>query len=221
MSEIFVVFTSHSELGECNSEELHKIIESAKPDVIFEELTISLYNLFYSNDQVEKEPLEVKAIKRYLKNYSVEHLPVDIEPSQDLSTEDINYMLGELNKYDIYRKIKKEQSDMTYLYGFSFLNSDKCRQLFKQQKETEEMLIQFMINKNHLLKIHKLFYDEHDRRENEMIKNTYNYYSKNQFNRALFFIGSGHGASIVKKVNIFNTQKSDGISWKLYGDLIV
>jgi hypothetical protein len=44
MYNITLVCTHHSEFGECNSDELYKIIELVQPNVIFEELNQDLFD---------------------------------------------------------------------------------------------------------------------------------------------------------------------------------
>ncbi len=51
MHNIVLVCTAHTETGKCNSDELHKIIESLGPDVIFEELSSDLFDKFYKTNQ--------------------------------------------------------------------------------------------------------------------------------------------------------------------------
>jgi hypothetical protein len=80
---------------------------------------------------------------------------------------------------------------------FAFLNSKRCIELNENKKIEEENLMQFVNNRGFLLPIYKLFYEEQDKREYEMIKNIYNYSKENQYNQAVFLIGSGHRKSIV------------------------
>jgi len=64
MYNITLISTSHRGLGKCNSDELHKIIESISPDVIFEELSHDLLDRFYTGNQIPIEPPEIKSIKK-------------------------------------------------------------------------------------------------------------------------------------------------------------
>ena len=65
--------TRHNELGKCNSKELLKLIKENKPDVIFEELSLLSYNECY---ELGRETLETTAIKMYLEDNSIKHIPV-------------------------------------------------------------------------------------------------------------------------------------------------
>jgi hypothetical protein len=103
MYNITLIFTCHTELGKCNSDELFKIIENIGPDVIFEELSIILFDKFYNGNQLPNESLEIKCIKRYLQNHNIKHIPVDIDVDPNLSTIDIEYMFNTFKKYDVYK----------------------------------------------------------------------------------------------------------------------
>lgn len=85
MYNITLVCTHHSEFGKCNSDELYNIIKSIRPDIIFEELTQDLFDKFYKENSIPYEPPEIKSIKRYIKDHSTSHFPVDINLSDTLS----------------------------------------------------------------------------------------------------------------------------------------
>ena len=44
MYNITLVCTRHEELGACNSHEMHKILETINPEVIFEEIPPSFFD---------------------------------------------------------------------------------------------------------------------------------------------------------------------------------
>jgi len=134
MYNITLLFTFHGELGNCNTDELLKIIESISPDVIFEELSPALFYRSYNGNQFPCEPPEIKSIKRYIQNHSIQHVPVDIDENQSLSTRDIKYMFDAFQKYDVYRKLEDERYKMTEQYGYAFLNSKKYAELFEKMQ---------------------------------------------------------------------------------------
>jgi hypothetical protein len=218
MFNISLICTAHSEIGKCNSDELHKIIESIRPEVIFEELSIKLFNMFYNGNHFPDESLEIKCIKRYIQNNVLKHIPVDIDVSPNLSTRDIDFMFNTFKKYDVYKKLENEHHNLTEQYGFAFLNSNKCSELFEKKMTTEKNLMEFEINKNILFRIYKLFHEEHDNRENEMIQNIYNYSKENQYNQAVFLIGSAHKNSIMKKILIYETKNMLKLNWTFYSN---
>lgn len=215
MYNITLVFTHHSEIGKCNAEELYKIIDEISPEVIFEELPKDLYDRIYKLPRHPNEPPETASIKRYLLNHDISHIPVDINPSQTLSKEEIGHMLSFFQKYQSYKELEAEQYKLIGQKGFAFLNSEKCMMLFEEKMILEERLMCSSINRSQLNRIHKLFYDEHSIRETEMLNNIYNYSVENQYTKAIFFIGSGHRISISKKIEEIKTQ-SVKLNWGFY-----
>lgn len=215
---ITLICTAHTESGKCNSDELYKIIESVNPEVIFEEVSINLFDRFYNGNQLSDESLEVKCIKRYLQNHNIIHIPVDIEVSPNLATSDIDYMFKTFKKYNVYKTLENEQSLLSAQFGFAYLNSIKCSELFDKKKITEKNLMQFDINKNQLIHIYKLFHEEQYNRENEMLQNIYNYSKENKYTQAIFLIGSAHRNSVIRKVTEFETKETLHLNWTFWND---
>lgn len=218
MRTVTLISTIHSENGKCNSDELYKIIESLCPEVIFEELSNNLFDKFYNGNQLSDEPLEIKCLKKYLQIHTIKHIPVDIDVSPNLSTSEINYLFDTFKKYDVYKKLEDEQHLLTAQEGFTYLNSGKCSELFDKKKVTEKHLMRFEINKNALFRIYKLFHEEHDNRENAMLQNIYNYSKENQYNQAVFLIGSAHRNPIIQKITEYETKKIIDLDWKYYNN---
>ncbi len=218
MYNITLVCTHHSELGKCNSDELYNIIESLEPDVIFEELPQELFDLFYKENKIPYEPPEVKAVKKYIKKYTTNHIPVDIQPSATLLSNEINYVFEAVGKYTVYSVLEKEHKQLVFQEGFDFLNSKQNEEIIEKKKLLEKNLIQFQINKNQLSRIHELFYEEQHKREIEIIKNIYNYSKDTSFNQGVLLIGSGHRKTIFEKIEKYESEDHLIINWTLYGN---
>jgi len=220
MLNITLVATAHSENGKCNSDELYKIIEFIGPEVIFEEQTKKLFDMFYTGNQFHEEPPEVKCIKKYIHNHHIKHIPVDIDPSPYLSNSQIKYLFEIFNKYNTYKKLVDEEEFWTARDGFAYLNSEKCSEIFDKKRITEKELIQFELNMEQLSHIYKLFYEEQDNRENEMLQNIYKYSIANQFIQAVFLIGSAHRNSIIQKVAKYESKESIKLNWTFYSSQV-
>ena len=218
MYNITLICTHHSEFGKCNSDELYKIIESIKPDIIFEELTQDLFDRFYKENKIPFEPPEVKSVKRYIKNHTTSHIPVDINVSDTLTTREINYMFNTVGKYHVYSKLEGDQKELAFQEGYVFLNSKKSEELFEEKKSIEKSLIESQINKNQLSRIRELFYEEQHKREHEIIKNIYNYSEKIAYNQALLLLGSGHRKTIFEKIKKYESENHVKLNWALYGN---
>jgi len=62
MGSITLIATAHKENGQCNSEELFKIIQTIAPNVIFEEIPPNRFQDVYGGKTVDS--LETSTIKR-------------------------------------------------------------------------------------------------------------------------------------------------------------
>ena len=100
---------------------------------------------------------------------------------------------------------------MAHEYGFTFLNSQRCSDMFTKKKETEQYLLNFGIQN-----IYKSFYAEQDNREPVMLNNIYNYSKQNQFDQAVFLLGAGHRNSIMQKIKEYNSNTDFKLNWKFY-----
>jgi hypothetical protein len=218
MYNITLVCTHHSEYGKCNSDELYKIIDSLRPDIIFEELPQNLFDKFYKGNEIPYEPPEVKSVKRYIKDHTISNFPVDIDVSNSLSVNQIKYMFSTFNKYAIYSKIEEDQKKMFFQEGYGFLNSKQNEELVEKKKSLEKSLIEIQINKDQLCRIHELFYQEQHNREDEIIKNIYNYSEQIAYNQGLLLLGSGHRKSIFEKMKKYKSESKVKLNWTLYGN---
>lgn len=218
MFNITLVCTHHSEFGKCNSDELYKIIELVQPKVIFEELNQDLFDRFYKKNDIPYEPPEVKSVKKYIKDHNISHIPVDINVSDALSANEINFMFSVFRKHTLYSLLHEDQRRLAFDDGYDFLNSKKNEELTEKLKSFEKSLIEFQVNRNQLSRIHELFYEEQHNREYEIIKNIYNYSEKAPYTQALLLIGSGHRKTIFEKIKKYDLENHIKLNWSLYGD---
>ena len=213
MYNITLVCTRHDELGKCNSDELYKIIESINPEIIFEELSHLQFMEAYLWNVLKT--LETNAIKMYLQNHTINHIPVDTykRPYLDTNSMEVifNCMLDESRKLrelvDNHKLSLKEN-------GFNYLNSKQNDDFFEKYNILKEKVLDVIKNKN-LFRISELEKEVIDKREYEIIENIYNYSKKNQYNQALLFIGSGHRKSIIEKIKKY-TQDNIKLNWTLF-----
>lgn len=215
MFNVVLISTEHRGSGKCNSEELFKIIEAINPDVIFEEETNDEKFEKYYNDENSFNSLEVKCIKKYLQNHNVNHIPVDIKTN--FNYREWDYMFETFKKYNVYKQTIKEHCELRDKDGFSYLNSEKCMELFDKMKTTERQLIEFSgINRDELLRIYNSFHKEHDNREDAMLLNIYNYSKQNQYNQAVFLLGYAHRKSIIEKIRKYEPTENFKLNWTFY-----
>ena len=214
MHNISLIFTRHKEFGRCNSNELYKIIEKINPEIIFEELMLSIYNEIYKEKL--QTTLETNAIKRYLQDHNIEHIPVDTYDRPKHYDRDIDTMYRRiLNKgpesYN-YKRLIDYQTALTKQYGFDFLNSDQNDKVFEEFDLQKEQILN-SINDEKLFQFASLEKEVNGKREEEILDNIYAYSKEHDFNQAILFIGSGHRSSIMKKIETRKIQNEIEINW--------
>lgn len=218
MYNITLICTSHSERGKCNADELFKIIEQISPDVVFEELTPYLYDILYNKGIFdESAPTEFKCIWNYKERHNLKNIPVDIKVGSTFSN-NINQILDQFEKYDIYKDILIEQKNKIEQKGFDFLNSDEYSDLVEKQRAAERTIAE-ELNNRYLNKIYKSFVEDMDFRENYMLNSIYNYSLVNDYDHAVFLIGAGHRRSVIRKIAEYQLKDIIKLNWSFYGTI--
>jgi len=212
MHNIHLVCTFHSETGKCNVDELYKIIALIKPDVVFEELTPTLYDILYNKGIFdESAPLEFKCIRKYKQQHNIKNIPVDMEVGSSFSN-NVDRMFALFEKYTFYKEILIEQKKKIEQEGFHFLNGDEFSELVEEQRSVESKIVEEQ-NNRHLNRIYKSFVDDLDYRENFILNTIYAYSKEKDYDRAVFLIGAGHRRSIIRKVEEYQLNEKMKLNW--------
>lgn len=209
MHEIILISTVHREYGNCNSDELVKIIDNIRPDVIFLEASKDDYSeydhLLFSQFGAYNERLELKAMQMYSENHDFKYVPVlDVRLSDEfyakirLVSENKSWQI--LN--DNYSLLQNEG-------GFQFLNSEQSVVLHEEMRELEKKII----NNEVLRKKVDANIDEY---EYSMLRNIYAFCKENQFSTAIFMCGSAHRKSIIEKIGEFEEKSEIQLNWTHY-----
>jgi hypothetical protein len=211
---ITLICSIHREHGNCNSNELFKIIKKINPDIIFEEIHPDKFNSYY----IEKTAisLETNAIMKYLHCHQIDHLPVDnYEASGILQFyKEVDYMNNRIfENSPEYSELFKERHLKLGQYGFDYLNSDICTSLLKKLAILEEEIIK-KLGDDFLIHIYNSWIDFNRKRENEMIKNIYDYSRGHTYNNGIFIIGTEHKIPIKKSIQKYEAKDALKINWK-------
>lgn len=209
MHHITFISTIHKEIGNCNAEELYKIIEKLSPEVIFLEAideTYSAYeNYLFSTYGVYHKKLELAAIQKYNLSTSFEYVPVCENGLSDA--------------FDRKNKIVCENREMQQLIdnynflaekqGFKFLNSLESINLQEEMRVLETRVL----NNTELDEIVKADIEAY---ENPMIRNIYSYCNNNHFSSAIFMCGVAHRKSIIEKIEKSKTEEQVNLTWSIF-----
>jgi hypothetical protein len=209
MHHITFISTIHKEIGNCNAEELYKIIEKLSPEVIFLEAideTYSAYeNYLFSTYGVYHKKLELAAIQKYNLSTSFEYVPVCENGLSDA--------------FDRKNKIVCETREMQQLIdnynflaekqGFKFLN---CLESINLQEEMRVLETRVLNN----IELDKIVKADIEAYENPMIRNIYSYCNNNHFRSAIFMCGVAHRKSIIEKIEKSKTVEQVNLTWTIF-----
>lgn len=218
---VTLIFTQHQENGICTSDALLQIIESINPEVIFEELSHA--NYYKAHIEKTLNNLESVAIRKYLTNHDVIHIPVDTydRPNNYERDQDHLYskLTGSVGVHSFHlRGLLDQHASVISELGFHFLNSIENEKAFEKMDTLKESILN-TLNDENLYRIARLDKQVVERRENEILDNVYNYSKKNTYSNALMFIGSGHRNSIIKMIEERNKTEDIKINWHSFSDL--
>lgn len=221
MHNITLISTMHDAVGECNPIALHKILLAIKPDIIFVEMPPSLFSKYYL--ERSKSKLEKYAVSMYLENFNAVTVPVDLDdiPVGNFFKEHQNVMERLLELTDIngenFRALVGTKKRYASIYGFSFLNSDHYIQYTDGITDAMEKGLE-NINDERFNLAYQKWNEFTDRRENEMLKNIYNYSIHHTYNKAVFLVGAGHRKSIKEKIEAHSLNELPKLNWVIYGE---
>jgi hypothetical protein len=213
MCKITLIATVHKEYGSCNSKELYKLIEPIAADAIFEELSPNGFTAIYGG--LGSDTLETNTIKSYIQKHPISHLPVDLEKNKLI---DKNLKNDILEMFEIFREsyqyniLLAQHNILSQLVGFPYLNSNQYSELSERRIFLEKTILKKLNHEKWLL-TYKRWGNIIDLRENEMLKNIYNYCDKNKYTKAVFLIGAEHKKSIMDKIVKFERQNKLKLNW--------
>lgn len=228
MATITLIATGHKENGLCNTQELFKIIELISPDVIFEEIPPNKFEGAYTGTR--QASLEVATIKAYLQKYpDTHHYPVDLDIDLEIEktirreVAGIPFICKDYNPE--YAFLDHQISYGNKSIGFPFLNSDRCSEIILRKKVLEKQILdelridkkQSAMDHDRLNLAYKQWLDQHDERENEMLRNIYTYMESKKFVKALFLVGAAHRKPIMQKIQEHKSKEEFKLDWLFYG----
>ncbi len=210
MHTITFIGTIHEEIGNCNAEELYKIIQRISPEVIFLEADNETYseyeNYLFLTYGVYHKKLEIAAIQKYYQtNALFEYVHVcenSLSDALHRKNKIVSQNAERQRLIDDFKFLAKE-------HGFKFLNSLESINLLEDIRILESQIL----NGNDLEKIFRTNLDTY---ENSMIRNIYAYCNNNHFNSAIFMCGAAHRKSIIEKIDGSKAEEQVNISWAIF-----
>ncbi len=194
---------------------MYKIIEELQPEVIFEELSYDGFGIIYSQSY-QPQTVEAITIKQYLQKYPIKHFPVDnytINETDLLSDAQVIW-----DSSTEYQDIWNQKLLMLNQKGYNFINSNECTEILRRINNIEVTVLT-EINNVKLLNEHKAEKALHHKRENEMLRNIYNYSKQYPFDKALFICGVEHRQPIRQKIKEYAAKENLNLKWTFYNEI--
>jgi hypothetical protein len=218
MITIHLISTRHEPLGKCTSLNLLHIFREINPEIIFEEMPPSNFDIYYK--EVERSNLESEAIRSYLKEKSFMHIPIDLDetPNEEffkkfkLLSNKIEG-LPSRSGFD-YRNLMDRNSFCIGSQGFTYMNSQLCSDYYTAIKNTIEEALNELEDEK-LFNIYNSWESWNNLREEKMLSNIYEFTQHNKYERAIFLLGAAHRPSIIEKITQLQDKNESEIEWIL------
>ncbi len=204
MHTITLVCSVHHANGNCNVEQLVKILQAFEPDVVFQEVRPS-----------DDWSLEAQAVTEYRKFKLCQTVHVDAQ-KMPADSAGIKKHLDSAFEYvaeisEEYRPLEKEIGLRTRQDGFNYLNSAAFEKANAKISEIEDELIGGRAGD-----ALRWFRQVMHSREIEMVRNIYAHCKNNAFDTGVFLVGAGHKTGIAEKIEGFAAKEPNLIDWKFY-----
>ncbi|MBB6609975.1 hypothetical protein H7F15_02905 [Pontibacter sp. Tf4] len=209
MQNITLISTVHKEIGNCNADELFKVIAEISPEVIFLEALESTYSahdqLLFSSFGVHSKKLEIQAIQKYYQEKSFQYVPVLDDGLSDAFDNKYNIVCDRVELQILLDNF----NSLAARDGFQFLNSVKAMDLQEEMRSLEKGLL----NDNQIQREAEDYIHGY---EDSMIHNIYSYCKDNFFDTAIFMCGVAHRKSLINKITDYNTHEGINVNWIYY-----
>lgn len=210
MRKITLVCSSHREKGLCNAQELLRLLRAIEPEVIFEEVRQSDFELYNSGS------LEGQVTTRFLTLKSFQRVPVDrydMPPNFRALTDTVLDFVEQTSHE--YRLLQDQRDNAAQVKGFSYLNSAAFAQVMARLAAIEDETINSEGNPE-LVRALATWRQVIQGREKDMVENIYRYCRENIFNIGVFLVGAAHRSGIVNAIEELSHADADLIEWNLY-----
>ena len=205
MPRITLVCSAHRENGLCNVPELLRILQTLEPEVAFLERQPSGVAPDWS--------LESKAIAKYSESTAIrrviveqEEAPASLYPEMEMVWDCVEQTSEE------YVSLGEGHHLRAHRYGFEYLNTDVFAATEARLSEIEDSIIRRMRDQR-LIRALERWRLIHQRREQDMVCNIYEYSRQHVFGTGVFLVGAVHKPGVVKAIGQYSGPDAGSIGW--------
>lgn len=213
MPDITLLCSIHKENGRCSSAELVRILEHIQPIVLFQE--VPYHELLKKDYSYAQSILEIRAISEYLKRHKVVQVPVDTLAVSAYEDEKFNRAIERVSRVSQeFRSLWDGADALKKAGGFEYLNSRSNDALLRRSDRIITKTLQ-ELNDERLVKEYEEWKNHTSKRDDEMIRNIYDFCRRANFEKGVFLFGSGHRQSLIRKIQMVKKTEKSRVNWKL------
>jgi hypothetical protein len=217
MKRVSVVFTEHEERGLANPAGLLAILERIKLEVIFVECPPAAFDNYLSGTHATLEPT---AINRYREIHPVGLIPVDRPTPEAAFFADFRDLIDRIAvtgpEYD---RVASWHRQYVSAYGFAYLNSAHCSDIFSRRHEAVLAGIAKLADQR-LAECYASWIRTNRLRDLAMMTNIESHCRRASFSRAAFLVGAAHRQSIIDLSDSDPGATSSIIQWDFTSFLV-
>lgn len=197
--QLTLVGTVHAETGIATSNELLRMLECLKPNVIFAEIPPSHIDQYCDGSH---GTLEAVAVVQYQEGHQFSVIPVDLEKPEEAFFSAARDLFDKIERTSsIYRRLMDQHNFATRTGGFHYLNSDHCIQAWRDIRG-EVLATLDWIGDSRLHEVHSRWEKQNELRDREMVTKISDYADQKSLAQSVFLFGSAHMKSILEKTQI-------------------
>lgn len=215
MTRLSVVGTVHAEEGLASVPWLLKILDRLHPEVIFLECPPAAIEHYFNPPR----KLEAKAVLQYLQLHRADLIPVDLPTPEDdffRRHRDLDDRLGRSGPE--YGQLIHRHSRYVREYGFAYLNSEQCSELFSKLHEVTVAAIEKLADPA-LADSYELWISTNKARDKSIIEKIEKFCSETSIKRAVLLVGAAHRQSIFELTRRQPGADSRAVQWDFAGFL--
>jgi len=207
---ISLIGTVHVENGLANVSSLEAILDRLQPEVIYAEISTEMLSDYLDGSHGN---LESAVVAQYSVSHSVAVVPVDLDKPCEVFFQKSMEMFNKVERTSsIYRRLLDQHHLDTRNYGFAYLNSERCEQLWTEiYKETFETLE--WIGDAKLREIYAQWKKVNDDRETAMLEKIKKHSIEKSPNRSMLLVGAAHKKELSDKIKKFQESEASAIYW--------
>ena len=209
-AKITMLCSLHQDNGLCNADELIKLLEEIRPDIIFGEVTKSAQYFYYPRS------LEGRALARWMTLRACRPVRVDDYEMptnfRELADSLFDYIE---NSSEEYQTLLEQRHHLIHFNGFTCLNSPAFAELifFLRMSEIEKEAIRDAKIPD-LTRALASWRQIMAGRDRAMVENIYRYCRENEFSQGVFLVGAAHRRGVGEAIQTVASSESDSIAWR-------